>query len=59
MTLKKLAIWEYKALKRDMKAQGDTFKYKGGFEAWYKKVFLIDEAWEEIRNNYRLRKEGD
>jgi hypothetical protein len=51
MTLKETGKWEYDCLKRDMKAQGDTWNYKGGFENWYKEVFLVDEAWQEIREN--------
>lgn len=47
--LKRNAKWEYQCLKRDMLAQGDKWSYKGGFEAWFREVFLIDEAWKEIR----------
>ena len=53
MKLIDVAKWEYKTLKSDMKLQGDTFTYKGGFKAWYNEVFLIDEAWEEIRENHK------
>ena len=53
MKLKQLGKWEYDCLKRDMKGQGDNWSYKGGFKAWYKEVFLVDEAWEEIRNEGR------
>lgn len=53
MTLKELGRWEYDCLRRDMKAQNDNFNYTGGFEAWYKEVFLIDEAWQEIRESVK------
>ena len=53
MTTEELAKWEYNCLKRDMALQGDKWSYKGGFKAWYKEVFLIDDAWEEIRENHR------
>ena len=59
--LKIVGKWEYNCLKSDMELQGDVFTYKGGFEAWYKEVFLIDEAWREIREdarNFELLKRG-
>ena len=46
------AKWEYKAIQDDMVALGaqhERWEYEGGFEAWYKEVFLVDEAWAEIR----------
>ena len=56
MTLKQVGKWEYDCLKRDMKLQGDNWSYKGGFEAWYKEVFLKDEAWKEIREEHLKKK---
>lgn len=49
--MEKTAKWEYEALQSDLENQGETWEYKGGFDAWYKEVFLIDEAWAEIREN--------
>ena len=47
--LKEIARWEYDCLIRDMKAQGDNWRYETGFGKWFEEVFLVDEAWEEIR----------
>ena len=47
--LKQVGQWEYKTLKRALLAEGVNWSYEGGFEAWYKDVFLVDEAWAEIR----------
>ena len=47
----KIAKWEYQTLKDDMVRQGENWEYEGNFDKWFEKVFLIDDAWEEIRNN--------
>jgi len=52
MSLRSIGKWEYKCLIRDMRFQDDDWEYEGGFNKWYEEVFLIDDAWEEIRNNY-------
>ena len=52
MNMKELGKWEYDCLNRDLEAQGDE-PIDMPFEEWYKNVFLIDEAWEEIRENHK------
>lgn len=47
--LKRIAKWEYDCLKRDFENQKEKSKYKGGFPKWFNEVFLVDEAWKEIR----------
>lgn len=54
--LKRNAKWEYQCLGRDLEAQGDKWNYKGGFKAWFKEVFMIDEAWAEIREQIIINK---
>ena len=49
--LKRVGEWEYNALRSDMARQGEKWGYLGGWEAWYREVFLIEEAWREIRED--------
>lgn len=57
--LKQTAKWEYECLIRDLKGQGERNAVKDlkntGFDEWFKYVFLVDEAWLEIRQNYNLK----
>lgn len=48
MSLQELARWEYDCLVRDTDGE---FSYPGGWKRWCHEVFLIDDGWEEIRNN--------
>lgn len=57
MKLKHIGKWEFDCLIRDITSQGEKEVIKDlkqiGFKNWYKNVFLIDEAWLEVRKNYK------
>ena len=58
--LKKTAKWEYFFLIRDLSQQDEKEAVEElietGFESWYKNVFLVDEAWEEIKEDIKNSK---
>ena len=46
-SIRELAKWEYNLLIEEAPDWNPP-----EFETWYKEVFLIDEAWKEIRENH-------
>jgi hypothetical protein len=53
--LKELGLTEYRLLIGDLLEQGEieivNDLLKTGFDNWFKRVFLIEESWKEIRED--------